>query len=65
MGGAQYLMTGSKDGEVTPVGGTSGGGSTVVHVNVTPPPGGSRETAMQWGATAGRQIQNSLRRNGK
>jgi hypothetical protein len=41
-----------------------GGHSTVIQVNVTPPPGSSRATAMQWGATAGRQMQHAMRRNG-
>lgn len=44
--------------------GQSAGNTTVLHVNVTPPAGGSRATAMQWGADAGREIQRSLARNG-
>jgi hypothetical protein len=41
-----------------------GKGDTHVTVQVTPPAGSSAATAQQWGATAGRQIQTSLRRNG-
>jgi hypothetical protein len=36
----------------------------ILNVNVTPPAGASRETAMQFGSTAGRQIQSATRRNG-
>lgn len=60
--GKQYLMMGNQGGTVTPTGG-DGGGSTVVQVNVTAPQGGSRATALQWGADAGRQIQRALDRN--
>jgi hypothetical protein len=39
-------------------------GDTIkLDVHVTPPAGGSRASASQWGAEAGRQIQKSLRRN--
>ena len=38
-------------------------GTTVVHVNVTPPAGASRASATQWGAEAGRQVQRALIRN--
>jgi hypothetical protein len=41
------------------------GGDVILHVNVTPPAGASRQTAMQWGATAGRHISASLKRNGQ
>lgn len=67
--GKQYLMMGAQAGSVTPNG--AGGpssqasrGDTYVTVQVTPPTGSSRETAQQWGATAGRQLQHALRRNG-
>jgi hypothetical protein len=36
----------------------------ILNVNVTQPAGASRETAMQFGSTAGRQIQSATRRNG-
>jgi type VI protein secretion system component VasK len=39
------------------------GGDKIVNVNVTPPAGGSRATAMQWGADAGREIQRAMSRN--
>lgn len=65
VGGNQYLMTGSKSGEVQPMmSGKGGSGGTTVHVNVTPPADGSRQTAMQWGALAGRHIANSMKRQG-
>jgi hypothetical protein len=41
------------------------GGETHIHVTVMQPPGGSRETAMQWGRTAGRAIDVSRNRNGR
>lgn len=42
----------------------SGGSSTIIHVNVTPPVGTSRTSATQWGAEAGRHVQRSIARNG-
>ncbi len=64
VGDKNYLMMGGgKGGEVKPL--PSGqDGSTIVNVNVTPPAGSTRETAMQWGSVAGRQLQHSIRRNG-
>jgi hypothetical protein len=63
VGNKQYLMSGT--------GGSSGGpavqssaNTTYLQVSVTPPVGGSRESAMQWGAAAGRQMQHAMRRNG-
>lgn len=62
--GKQYLMTGSQGGSVTPNGGGSNSGNTItLHVNVTPPAGATSASASQFGAAAGRQIRNSLRRN--
>jgi hypothetical protein len=62
--GKQYLMMGSQGGKVDPNSAIGkGGDTTVVHVNVTPPPGGSTASAAQWGAMAGRHIQRSMRRN--
>ena len=36
----------------------------ILNVSVTAPAGASRETALQWGSMAGRQIQSATRRNG-
>ena len=69
-GGRQYLMMGAQSGTVTPQTFSSSSaasaqhGNTYVTVQVSPPSGSSRETAQQWGATAGRQLQQALRRNG-
>jgi hypothetical protein len=66
VGGAQYLMTGSKSGEVMPVGSEVGGVThQTIQVHVQMPQGASRATAMQWGAEAGRHAAVSLRRQGK
>ena len=63
--GKEYLMMGAHGGEVTPAAaGPSRGGDTYVNVSVSPPPGASRATAMQFGATAARQMEIALRRNG-
>lgn len=63
--GKQYLMAGKQGGMVSPAEATSArGGDTYVNVNVAPPPGASRATAMQFGAAAGRQMQLAMRRNG-
>ena len=68
VGGRQYLLMGSQGGSVTANTGNSApavsSGSTYLTVNVAPPQGSSRETAQQWGAAAGRQIQYATRRNG-
>jgi phage-related minor tail protein len=61
--GRQYLMTGGQGGQVTPTTPASGSGGQVIHVHVTPPPGSSRQTALQWGTEAGRHIQTAIRRN--
>ena len=75
-GGKQYLMMGAQSGSVTPQAASSSqassassassvlNGNTYVTVQVSPPSSSSRETAQQWGATAGRQLQQALRRNG-
>lgn len=63
--GRQYLMVGDQGGEVTPIASGARGGDTHINISVAPPPGSSRTTAMQWGAEAGRHIQNAIRRNGK
>lgn len=63
--GKQYLMMGANDGSITPNGGySSAANSPTIIVNVAPPPGASRETAMQFGAVAAKQMQVALRRNG-
>jgi hypothetical protein len=62
--GKQYLMMGNQSGKVDPGTGHGKGGNTYhLQVNVTPPPGATRETASQFGAAAGRQIQHAMRRN--
>lgn len=63
-GGKQYLLMGAQGGSVTPTAAVGARGDTYVTVQVTPPAGSSRESAQQWGATAGRQLQHALRRNG-
>jgi lambda family phage tail tape measure protein len=69
-GGKQYLMMGAQSGTVTPQAASASQassaqhGNTYVTVQVSPPSGSSRETAQQWGAAAGRQLQQALRRNG-
>ena len=62
--GRQYLMMGGMAGNVTANDGLRSGMTQILNVNVTPPAGASRETAMQFGSTAGRQIQSATRRNG-
>lgn len=63
--GKEYLMMGQHGGTVTPLaGGGKGGGDTYLNVTVAPPAGASRATAQQFGATAGRQMQIAMRRNG-
>lgn len=58
----QYLMVAPK---TDPAPAASGGNHNTIHVSVAMPQGGSRQTAMQFGAEAGRQIQHAMRRNGK
>lgn len=63
--GKQYLMMGANDGNITPNGAYGkAANSTTIIVNVTPPQGASRETAMQFGAAAAKQMQTAMRRNG-
>lgn len=60
--GRQLLMMGSKSGKITP--NNKLGGGNVYNINVSPPAGSNRQTALQFGETAGRQISNAQRRNG-
>lgn len=63
--GKQYLMMGGQDGSVTPNNAIGKGAApTTIVVNVTPPQGASRETAMQFGSAVAKQMQVALRRNG-
>jgi lambda family phage tail tape measure protein len=62
--GKQYLMTGSQGGTVDANPAIAHGGNTFVTVHVTPPAGSSRETALQFGNTAGRQLKHAMKRNG-
>jgi lambda family phage tail tape measure protein len=64
VGGKQYLMMGNQGGSIAPDAAPAKGSSTVINVQVTPPPGASRQTAMQFGAEVARQSQLALRRNG-
>lgn len=59
-------LTRAPDGNlgVRALSGGGQGGSTVIHVNVQMPQGGSRETALQFGRTVGRQIAVAQSRNG-
>lgn len=64
--GREYLMVGSQGGEVKPfAGGAPSASPTNVYLTVAPPPNSSRQTAMQWGAEAGRHLQHAMRRQGK
>lgn len=66
-GGRHFLMMGAQNGQVSPASSQPSGSAqpmTNITVNVTPPSGSSRETASQWGAAAGRQLQHAMRRNG-
>lgn len=60
-----YLMSGNQSGSVTPVGSgvMSGGRSTVMHMNITVPPGTSRQTAQQQAAEIMRHAQIASVRN--
>lgn len=68
VGNRNFLMMGQQGGYVTPNSQISQGGSAAktTHINVTVqmPQGGSRETALQFGRTAGRQIAIAQSRNG-
>jgi hypothetical protein len=60
--GKQYLMTGGQGGTIQPTAASDKrGGDTHIHLTVTPPPGASRASALQFGAEVGRQIQRSQR----
>jgi SLT domain-containing protein len=62
-GGREYLTMG-RDGADSGPQTVSNNATSILNVHVTPPAGASRETAMQWGSMAGRQIQAATRRNG-
>lgn len=62
--GKQYLMMGDQGGAVTTQAAGGGGDTYHLTVQVAPPVGASRDTALQFGAAAGRQIQHAMRRNG-
>jgi hypothetical protein len=63
--GKEYLMTGNQGGDVKS--GPTGAGDTHIHnnISVAMPQGGSRQTAIQFGAEVARQLSASARRNGK
>jgi lambda family phage tail tape measure protein len=61
VGAKQFLMMGNQSGTVAPTSSGSGGGTTI-NVSVAMPAGGSRETAMQFGANVARVIGRSARR---
>jgi hypothetical protein len=61
-GSSTYLLTGNRGGYIDPKPG--GGSAQPIVVNVQMPPGGNRETALQWGEAAGRQLRLSMSRNG-
>lgn len=65
MGSRAFLMMGGEGGRVQPAAAAAGGmgRALTVNVQVTPPPGASRETALQFGRTVGQQVQLALRRN--
>lgn len=65
MGSRAFLMMGGEGGRVPPAAAAAGGmgRALTVNVQVTPPPGASRETALQFGRTVGQQVQLALRRN--
>jgi len=60
-----YLMAGNQSGRVTPFSGSAGAGgrSTVMHMNITVPPGTSRQTAQQQAAEIMRHAQIASARN--
>ena len=68
VGNRNFLMMGQQGGYVTPNSQISQGGSaaktTHIYLTVQMPQGGSRETALQFGRTAGRQIAIAQSRNG-
>ncbi|MBI3150087.1 MAG: hypothetical protein HYZ17_16405 [Betaproteobacteria bacterium] len=58
--GKQFLMMGNERGKVTPLAGRASGGD-IFNISVPMPQGGSRQTAMQFGADVGRSIDKSRR----
>lgn len=63
VGNKQVLMMGSQSGQVTPMSNQGRGGNNIT-VYVTQPPGSTRETGMQFGEQAARQINRANLRNG-
>lgn len=63
MGSRAFLLMGDQGGQVRPAGAGAMGRAVTVNVQVAAPPGGSRETALQFGRTVGQQVQLALRRN--
>ena len=63
MGSRAFLLMGEQGGQVRPAAAGGAGRSVTVNVQVAAPPGGSRETALQFGRTVGQQVQLALRRN--
>lgn len=58
--GKQFLMMGNQRGQVKPISGGASGGD-VYHISVAMPQGGSRQTAMQFGADVSRSLEKSRR----
>ena len=61
--GREYLTMG-RNGADSGQEPASHSATQILNVSVTAPAGASRETALQWGSMAGRQIQSATRRNG-
>ena len=61
--GREYLTMGRDATDSSPAPADQGS-MQILNVSVTAPAGASRETALQWGSMAGRQIQMANRRNG-
>lgn len=58
--GKQFLMMGNERGKVTPLSGSAPGGDTY-NISVAMPPGGSRQTALQFGSDVRRGLAKSGR----
>jgi phage-related minor tail protein len=60
-----FLMTGSEGGRISPLSGSSGGGSqNTFHMNIAVPPGTTRQSASQQAAEIMRHAQIAMARNG-